>query len=195
MPIVSVSPHRFYAPSTAPLPRFSSSHSPPLVKSGHTPPPTLWWQFSSYHWLPSLFLIGYRKHQKRWSVVSALIGIFFILGGALLPAITNGTTSDQEIIPTKPSAENECNGTTSNSGCESCHDNALEDSLATTGSQTCVDGCCPSIQVSESGQTSLHIPPAAIVTTLGGVFLIAAHIGNLRSGTTCLNGNCRSCEC
>lgn len=52
----------------------------------------------------------------------------------------------------------------------------------------CTDKCCPSTQISATGETTLHIPPAAIVTTLGGIALIAAHLGNLRSCrayTTC----------
>lgn len=43
----------------------------------------------------------------------------------------------------------------------------------------CVDSCCPSFVVNDAGERSLHIPPASIVTTLGGVFLIMLHVMNL----------------
>ncbi len=50
---------------------------------------------------------------------------------------------------------------------------------ATIGSGACVDACCPSIQAAEDGGWRLHIPLASVLTTLGGGFLIATHIGNL----------------
>lgn len=44
----------------------------------------------------------------------------------------------------------------------------------------CAD-CCPSVQVeAEGGAWSVRIPPASIVTLLGGVALVAAHVANLR---------------
>lgn len=51
----------------------------------------------------------------------------------------------------------------------------------------CVGGCCPSFVVNDAGESSLHIPPASIVTTLGGVFLIMLHVINL-SGCRCCAG-------
>lgn len=48
------------------------------------------------------------------------------------------------------------------------------------------DSCCPSIQTNEAGEQTLNIPPASIVTTLGGICLIAVHAGNL-----CLCSVCR----
>lgn len=47
-----------------------------------------------------------------------------------------------------------------------------------TACSTCTS-CCPSIATDATGKASLHIPAASVVTTLGGVLLIAAHIGNL----------------
>ena len=43
----------------------------------------------------------------------------------------------------------------------------------------CVDACCPSIQATADGGWKLHIPLASVLTTIGGLFLIATHIGNL----------------
>ena len=57
---------------------------------------------------------------------------------------------------------------------------------AATESAACRD-CCPTIVHNAStGASSLRIPPASIVTILGGLALIIAHIGNLR----CACGRC-----
>ena len=50
-----------------------------------------------------------------------------------------------------------------------------------SSSAVCVDACCPSIVIDEQGEKSFYIPPASIVTTLGGLCLIAVHAGNLCS--------------
>jgi len=57
--------------------------------------------------------------------------------------------------------------------------------------ETCADdGCCPSIVTdTATGDSRLHIPPAAAVTTLGGFLLIATHTGNL-----CACRKCRICD-
>ena len=58
----------------------------------------------------------------------------------------------------------------------------------------CIDDCCPSLQVSETGETYLNVPPAAIASTLGGIFLIVAHVGNICAcGHSCRNGKCKDC--
>jgi hypothetical protein len=73
-----------------------------------------------------------------------------------------------------------------------CESTVEEGAAAQEGG--CVDNCCPSLQVDESGKTSLHIPPAAIVTTIGGLFLITAHVGNLCAcGHACRMSKCESC--
>ena len=55
-------------------------------------------------------------------------------------------------------------------------------------SAACGD-CCPTIVHNAStGASSLRIPPASIVTILGGLALITAHVGNLR----CACGHCAS---
>ena len=46
--------------------------------------------------------------------------------------------------------------------------------------------CCPSLAVDEAtGAWSLRVPPASVVTLLGGIGLVAAHMANLRCGTHC----------
>lgn len=47
--------------------------------------------------------------------------------------------------------------------------------------------CCPTLETTATGETRLIVPAASIVTMLGGLALIAAHIGNLR----CVCGPCR----
>lgn len=166
------------------------------------------WAHPASHALVAIFIVplagfsllkGYRKHRKRWIVVSASVGIVFVLFGATLPAfskvdnpvsgLVNEPTNGAE--PAKVEAcESSCDESCESS-CEGCASEAMDEP---TDTESCVDGCCPSIQVSESGETSLHIPPAAIITTLGGVFLIAAHVGNLRSGVwICSVGDCSRC--
>ena len=44
---------------------------------------------------------------------------------------------------------------------------------------TCENGCCPSIQHSDSGGLELNFPLASILSMTGGVLLIAGHLGNL----------------
>jgi hypothetical protein len=43
----------------------------------------------------------------------------------------------------------------------------------------CTD-CCPTLLAADGGW-SLRVPPASIVTMLGGALLVAAHAGNLRA--------------
>jgi len=49
----------------------------------------------------------------------------------------------------------------------------------------CEDLCCPSLISKADGSIGLHIPPASIVTTLGGIALIITHIGNLCTCAAC----------
>ncbi len=51
---------------------------------------------------------------------------------------------------------------------------------------TCCDQCCPSLVVDEAtGEKTLNIPPASIVTLLGGIALVTAHMANLRCCSRC----------
>jgi len=148
------------------------------------------WAHPASHILVAIFVVplaifsirkGYRAHRKRWILVTASIGILSVLIGAMLPAFSEAsvmgdTASQGASAPAEGSA------------------NLVAGEGDTASSSGCVDNCCPSLQVTESGETSLHIPPAAIVTTLGGIFLITAHIGNLCScGHACRSSKCSSC--
>lgn len=57
---------------------------------------------------------------------------------------------------------------------------------AAEGADHICEHCCPTIVTDEeTGARSLNIPPASIVTFLGGVLLVATHIGNLRCCAGC----------
>jgi hypothetical protein len=163
------------------------------------------WAHPASHALVAIFIVplaaftllkGYRKHGKRWIAVSAMAGIFLVLFGAALPAFAKTDDSFAELASDpEPAAIEACEASSDGSGEDSCGECASEDAGEIADTETCVDDCCPSIQVSESGETSLHVPPAAIITTFGGLFLIGAHFGNLRSGAgACLVDDCSSCD-
>lgn len=50
----------------------------------------------------------------------------------------------------------------------------------------CCHDCCPTVVVDGvTGERSLRIPPASIITLLGGIGLVTAHLGNLRCCAAC----------
>ncbi|MFT5881850.1 MAG: hypothetical protein ACI9FG_000340 [Crocinitomicaceae bacterium] len=162
------------------------------------------WAHPASHALVALFIVplaifsiykGYRLHQKRWVLALAAVGIFFVLSGAILPAFSHSSIGNKQEV--QAADFNQPVGCSSDNDSNACEKDELDKkSIETVSSQPveaagCVDACCPSVEVSETGEMSLHIPPAAIITTLGGIFLIAAHIGNL-----CQCGHaCRVKEC
>lgn len=171
------------------------------------------WAHPASHILVAIFVVplaafsiwkGYQTHGRRWILVTASIGICAVLFGAMLPALNKEKSESQlsallpEDAPEAVAAEDSLVETDGGSCCEesSCGvaSNEAESVAKTEEVVGCVDDCCPSLVVNESGETSLHIPPAAIVTTLGGFFLIAAHIGNLCScGHACRSSRCSTC--
>ncbi|MFT6793971.1 MAG: hypothetical protein ACJAR1_001972 [Rubritalea sp.] len=133
------------------------------------------WSHPSTHWgmaivvIPIAFFMlvkGYKRHAKKWIIFVGSIGILLIIIGAILPYTESSAIGSSRA------------GLVSNSG-----EIAAQSTCAVHGG--CVDNCCPSIVENEAGETSLHIPPASIVTTLGGLFLIAIHIGNLCGCSNC----------
>ncbi|MGJ8656252.1 MAG: MerC domain-containing protein [Akkermansiaceae bacterium] len=139
------------------------------------------WAHPSTHWAMAIVVIpiavymmkkGYQKHGKKWIVAIGSLGILFVIVGAILPYVEIPPTSNQATIA--PATTASC-----------CASGTCQATAAAT--PVCTDNCCPSITVNELGEKSLHIPPASIVTTLGGLCLIAVHAGNLCS--------CSSCRC
>jgi hypothetical protein len=56
---------------------------------------------------------------------------------------------------------------------------------AASGLAACKD-CCPSVTIDDAtGSWSLRVPPASVITLLGGVGLVSAHLGNLRCCAAC----------
>jgi len=160
------------------------------------------WAHPASHILVALFVVplaafsirkGYRTHGKRWIVGTAAIGILFVLGGAALPAFSKGNVETSQAVEVASSEEGASESVVSEEAV-SCDGSACEAGASEAEPAVCVDACCPSLQVTETGETKLHIPPAAIVTTLGGVFLIVAHVGNLCScGHACRASVCTDC--
>ena len=165
---------------------------------------------------------GYLNHQKRWVLVTAYIGIFVVLTGAALPAFSKETqtpiaspnelekeakadsdtegesvftfsvSDDSETEEVK--TEEESTFTFSVDDEAEPENSKVEGECEMTEGTQCVDDCCPSLQVSETGETYLNVPPAAIASTLGGLFLIVAHVGNICAcGHSCRNGKCKDC--
>jgi hypothetical protein len=139
------------------------------------------WSHPLSHWIAAAFVVplaawmvfrGFRRHRKYWILAAGTSGISLILVGAALPhfAPPPGATgsgphvSEAEYIPAVPESE------WPPVACK-------------------IDACCPSLVTDETGASSLHIPPAAAVTTLGGFLLIVTHTGNL-----CACRKCRICH-
>ena len=158
------------------------------------------WAHPSSHILVALFVVplaalsirkGYLIHGKRWVLITAYIGIFVVLTGAALPAFGKEVNDSTSITNDSASVSDSDSVFTF-----SVADDAIlsESDCETGDAEGCIDNCCPSLQISETGESYLHVPPAAIVTTLGGIFLIVAHVGNLCScGHACRNEKCKDC--
>ena len=57
---------------------------------------------------------------------------------------------------------------------------------AAAGCESGCNNCCPSYVVDEAtGEERLNIPPASVITLLGGISLVVAHVANLRCCATC----------
>lgn len=126
------------------------------------------WAHPASHWGMAVFVIplaiamtlqGFRKHRRKWVLACASIGVLFVLIGAGLPYLEAGQDTAYGISIPLPST-------------------------TTTVAVTCTDACCPST-TEVAGQNSFHVPPAAIVTTLGGIALIITHLGNLCACRCC----------
>ena len=142
---------------------------------------------------------GYLTHQKRWVLITAYVGIIVVLTGATIPAfskeaktpIAMNNESETE-LGVEAETEGEAVFTFSVSD-DAELDEPKGDCELSEGTQ-CIDDCCPSLQVTETGDTYLNVPPAAIASTLGGIFLIVAHVGNICAcGHSCRSGKCNKC--
>ncbi|MBK1831080.1 MerC domain-containing protein [Verrucomicrobiaceae bacterium R5-34] len=141
------------------------------------------WSHPATHWGMAVVVIpiavymmvkGFRRHGQKWVLGLGSLGAVLIVIGAMLPyaeADASGPEGTSAMsMEQAPLAESSC--------CSAC-DECVEAPVETPMAAQCVDNCCPSIVVDEAGEKSLHIPPASIVTTLGGLCLIAVHAANL----------------
>ncbi|MEM9480609.1 MAG: MerC domain-containing protein [Verrucomicrobiota bacterium] len=129
------------------------------------------WSHPASHWLVALFVVplavvamrsGFKKHGRKWIIGCGIAGVVLIFAGAVTPYFDNSSPS------LTPIAEN--------SGGEEA--------------PACTDACCPSIQTDSEGNSSLHIPLASIITTLGGLALITTHVGNICACPKCQSKGC-----
>ncbi|MGB1771672.1 MAG: MerC domain-containing protein [Planctomycetota bacterium] len=118
---------------------------------------------------------GYRKHRQKWVSAAALVGIACILTGSALPYLPAG--SDTLTVDSLDA--------------DSLDANSL-DAVAMTTEESC--DCCPSLVTDQSGDMSLHWPPAGIATVMGSGFLIVAHWGNRRCGRRCCESETGTCQ-
>ncbi|MGI9240307.1 MAG: hypothetical protein ACR2RV_05870, partial [Verrucomicrobiales bacterium] len=134
-------------------------------------------------------------HRRCEVIACGAIGLLFVLAGAPPPSLgkDSGASSEGsspapvESAPatlSKECAESDCTTACAAESGAAVQESDCDGSVPTgtasdKGGGTCVDACCPSIQAEEDGGWRLEIPLASVLTTLGGLFLIVTHIGNL----------------
>jgi hypothetical protein len=156
------------------------------------------WSHPASHWLVALFVVplalvmvyrGFKVHRKRWIVGAGLVGVLLVIVGAIIPywesysrdaSAAAALAKDNDVFvwnagDPMPETDSEADSEVFvwNAG------DPMPGTDATTDDGQCLDACCPSLVTDSEGNTQLHIPPASIVTTLGGVALICTHLGNL----------------
>ncbi|WP_169334280.1 MerC domain-containing protein [Rubritalea marina] len=131
------------------------------------------WSHPASHWGMALIVIplvlsmtikNFNKHGRKWVVATSVIGVTLIILGALAPYFESS-------IPGLSLALTEA---------FTVHLGYVPAEIS-----ACVDQCCPSMHVDDSNIKTLAIPLASIITTLGGIALIATHIGNLCACKCC----------
>jgi len=166
------------------------------------------WSHPASHWIMALLVVplavvtvrtGYKRHRRKWVIVSCFLGIGFVLTGAAAPGFeaTPGNLGKESPAPMATgNAEDcligECAESESFAECEEgecetaseCAGSAVEDAPG-LDEEGCVDACCPSIQADAEGGWRIHVPLASVLTTIGGIFLIVTHIGNLCRCSCC----------
>jgi len=161
------------------------------------------WAHPASHWIMALLVVplaavtvakGYKQHRRRWVIVSALLGIGFVLLGAAAPSFESNSGQNTGNFSIAGAPESASEGTSDDSNppaslsesegsvfqeSSSSAETASKGGDSDSEAGECVDACCPSIQATADGGWKLHVPLASILTTIGGLFLIATHIGNL----------------
>ena len=124
------------------------------------------WAHPATHWIAAAFVIpiaivmvkrGFKRHGRKWVLITASAGILLILAGAAAPHVQKAMAA--------------------NSG---------ETTAAPHGYAACTnESCCPSVTIGADGTASFHVTAASVLTSLGGLLLIATHIGNLCPCSCC----------
>ena len=127
------------------------------------------WSHPASHWGMALLVIpiavmmmskGYARHRRKWIMGIGTTGILFVLAGAIAPYFDG----NRSVLPKTVGAADPANH----------------------GESSCADSCCPSFTKNEEGKLGFHIPAASILTTLGGLLLIATHATNLCRCSSCV---------
>ncbi|MEO0794761.1 MAG: MerC domain-containing protein [Verrucomicrobiota bacterium] len=136
------------------------------------------WSNPMTHWVMAAFVIpvaaimmvkGYEKTRRRSMVLLGVLGIGFVLAGAIVPSLENASSpsglGEHALISggSVPQAQGADSG--------------------------CSEVCCPSVQTTETGEWKLNFPMASILTTLGGLFLVGTHVSNLCRCKSCKSGH------
>jgi len=160
------------------------------------------WAHPASHWIVALLVVplagvmvvhGFRRHRRISILAAGIAGMALVVAGAAVPywemdkqeadAPLAAAVSEpvEAIMVTTAGLGSPCKS----AGC----DELAVCQVAAAASRPAVappaDTCCPSLGVDESGKTRLVIPLASVVTTLGGLLLIATHVGNLCCLSTC----------
>ncbi len=163
------------------------------------------WSHPASHWIMALLVVplaavtvitGYKRHRRKWVVLTCFLGIGFVLTGAAAPGFESSPGKESPAPVATGNAEDEAIGDCAESDsfaeceegqCEMASECAESDMADASGSdeEGCVDACCPSIQADAEGGWRIHVPLASVLTTIGGIFLIVTHIGNLCRCSCC----------
>lgn len=131
-----------------------------------------WWSSPLAHLSMALFVVplalmkmsqGYQKLRSARLVASGSLGIALVLAGVVAPFFQVGAAA----VPAETSG-------------------IVVRGAAAADGDSCTNTCCAKITKSETGEVELDVPLASSLTTLGGLLLVAMHVGNL-----CLCPKCR----
>ena len=128
---------------------------------------------------------GYRRHRRKWIIATGSLGILLVVIGSILPYIETSPKASLAATETKPAEEEVFTYVVGESDKVKASDDDVfvyvkgEEMPETSCGSGCTDNCCPSLVRDANGKIRLNIPPASVVTTLGGLSLIITHVGNL----------------
>ncbi|MDA7526542.1 MerC domain-containing protein [Verrucomicrobiales bacterium] len=161
------------------------------------------WAHPASHWLMALLVVplaavtvftGYKVHRRKWVLATAVLGILLVLFGAAAPSFERGSEAGVAEISSSLGPETDSDraaqdGTGSEweqhrsssylSGSYLRMPSSPSLSVSHISGGGCVNSCCPLIETGADGAWRIHIPLASVLTALGGLFLVAAHLGNL----------------